>query len=123
MATPDSLNRCTGKKRRLQNRIGTPKCSIISEAELEAMLQEKQEEGFQPSVPFVACLSVSMGVTELVRKIAGWPPALETGLQFDALLGPRNGIRKAHGRKPTCMCVQGERLVNALRKRKSGANC
>jgi hypothetical protein len=113
--TEDDVSSAAPEKREwLQKRIGMEKCSIISEAELERIAQEEHEEGFEPSVPFVACLSASMIVTELIRHLAGWPPVLETGFQFDVLVGPQNGIRKAHARKSTCICVQRRHVIERL---------
>jgi len=118
--TEDDVSRAAPEKREwLQKRVGMQKCSIISEAEVERIAQEEHDEGFAPSVPFVACLSASMIVTELVRYLAEWPSVLETGFQFDVLVGPRNGIKKAHARKSTCICVQRKRVIETLRGKRN----
>lgn len=106
------------KREWLQKQIGMQKCSIISEAELERIAQEEHEGGVEPSVPFVACLSASM-IVELIRHLAGWPPVLETGFQFDVLVGPQNGIKKAHVRKSICICVQRKRVIETLREKRN----
>src|SRR6266478_463429 len=118
--TKEDVSSAVPEKREwLQKRIGIQKCSIISEAELEKIAQEEHEEGFEPSVPFVACLSASMIVTELIRHLTGWAPVLETGYQFDVLVGPQNGIKKAHARKSTCICVQRKRVIETLRQNRN----
>jgi ThiF family len=118
VVTEDDIRAAPTEKRKwLSTQIGKEICSVVSEATIEKLTQEKQKEGFQPSVPFVACLSSCMMVTELVRKILGWPRILETGFQFDVLAGPQYGIRKAHSRKPTCICVQRRNIIQTLRKK------
>jgi hypothetical protein len=102
------------KKEWLRDRIGHQICSVMSEAELAKLTQEQFEERFEPSVPFVASLSAVMVVTELVRYLGGSPPVLETGFQFDVLVGPHNGIRKAHSRKQNCLCVTRKTLIQKL---------
>jgi hypothetical protein len=107
----------------LRSRHGKPICSVVSEGVLAALSAESQTEGFEPSAPFVACLSACMVVGEMVRHCAGWRPVLETGFQFDSLVGPQNGLFKAHMRKADCECVSRRKnieLVRALRLPKDG---
>jgi ThiF family len=103
------------KRARLKTQIGKEICSVVSEATVEKLSQEAQQKGFEPSVPFVACLSSCMMITELIRETLRWPKVLETGFQFDVLMGPEHGIRKAHSRKPNCICVQRKRIIDSLR--------
>jgi hypothetical protein len=118
--TEDDVSSATLEKREwLQRRIGMQKCSVISDAEVESIAQGEHDEGFAPSVPFVACLSASMVVAELVRYLAGWGPILETGYQFDVLVGPQNGIKKAHARKSSCVCVQRKRIIETFREKRN----
>jgi hypothetical protein len=74
---------------------------------------------FAASVPFVACLSACMFVAELVRTTSQWPQAVDTGFQFDVLVGPQRGIRKSHSRKPQCTCVTRQSLIDGMRKTRS----
>lgn len=106
------------KKDFLAKNIGKQICSVLSEAEIEKIAKEGSKKGFQPSVPFVACLSACMMVTELIRTIAKGPSVLETGYQFDALTGPQNGIRKSHSRKKSCICVDRRSVIEKLRTRR-----
>jgi hypothetical protein len=99
----------------LQSRRGKTICSVVSEGVLAALSAERQTQGFEPSAPFVACLSACMVVGEMVRYCAGWRPMLETGFQFDTLVGPRNGLFKTHGRKADCECVNRRKNIESVR--------
>jgi hypothetical protein len=107
------------KQEWLRARIGRSICSIVSEAELEKLSKEKFEDQFRPSVPFVACLSAVMVMTEFLRYLMKEPPALATGFQFDVLVGPHNGIKKEHSRKDSCLCVTRQPLIEKLRRKRS----
>jgi hypothetical protein len=120
--TDDDVRNAPPEKRELlKSYVGKQICSLLSGAEVEAISQETDKSNFQPSVPFVACLSACMMVTELVRRLEGSPAELETGYQFDALVGPQNGIRKAHFRKPDCVCVERRSLIEQMRARRSSS--
>jgi hypothetical protein len=105
------------KKPWLRARLGKQYCSIVTPDEL-AEISEMTGPSFSPSTPFVACLSSCMIVTELVRHLCSWPAILETGFQFDVLIGPQNGIRKAHERKKTCFCVERKEIINSVRSKR-----
>jgi hypothetical protein len=60
-----------------------------------------------------------MVVRELVRAVSLWTPELETGFQFDVLVGPQRGIRKSHLRKLQCICVTRQSLIDGMRKERS----
>ena len=118
VVTEDDVRAAPAEKRKwLKTQMGKEICSVVSEATIEKLSQEKQKEGFRPSVPFVACLSSCMMVTELVRQTLQWPRILETGFRFDVLAGPQYGRRKAHSRKPTCICVQRKNTIELLRRK------
>lgn len=102
----------------LRQRKGKQVCSVVSEGVLSQIAADAQPAGFQPSVPFVACLSSCMIVAELVRFLQGEPPALETGFQFDVMIGPQRGQHKAHGRKADCICVTRKTNIELLRQRR-----
>jgi len=103
------------RKEWLSSRQGKQICSVVSEGVLTALSTEPRRKGFEPSAPFVACLSSCMVVAEMVRCCLGWQPVLHTGFQFDALVGPQSGVFKIHHRKPDCECVA--RLINIERVR------
>ena len=107
------------KKNWLRNRIGKKICSVVSEATIEQISHEKQAAGFRPSVPFVACLSACMVTAELTRHAMKEKELLETGFQFDSLIGPHFGKPMAHSRKFTCMCTQRKDVIQALRQKRN----
>ena len=106
------------KKQFLAKRVGRQICAVLPEAEMEKLSETPLEEGFQPSVPFVACLSSCMMVAELLRSLMHGQNMLDTGYQFDVLIGPQNGIRKSHARKATCICVDRHDVIETLRERR-----
>lgn len=99
----------------LRLREGKQVCSVVSEAVLAGLSAEAQKEGFEPSAPFVACLSACMMVTEMVRFSLGWASPLHTGFQFDSLVGPQNGMLKIHSRKRDCECYTRRRNIEKVR--------
>lgn len=103
------------KKEWLRKQLGQQLCSVVSKATIERISQEKHNENFRPSVPFVACLSACMVVAELIRYLSKEMQVLESGFQFDVLRGPLNGLRKAHRRKQTCICVQRANNIEMIR--------
>jgi molybdopterin/thiamine biosynthesis adenylyltransferase len=107
------------KREWLRERKGKPVCSVVSEGVLRFLAGESQAIRFQPSVPFVACLSSCMIVSELIRYVQQWPQILETGYQFDVMTGPEHGQRKSHARKSDCICVTRRTNIEALRQRRS----
>jgi len=98
----------------LRQFLGKSYCSVVSETEMRRL--SAGAANFAASVPFVACLSACMVVTELVRAVSDWRPELETGFQFDVLVGPQRGIRKSHTRKLNCICVNRQSLIDGMRK-------
>ena len=115
VVTGDDIDAAPEEKRDYLRRfLGKTYCSLISEAEIQRVSTGKAK--FAASVPFVACLSACMVVIEVVRAVSQWTPELETGFQFDVLVGPQRGIRKSHSRKPQCICVTRQSLIDGLRK-------
>jgi hypothetical protein len=100
----------------LRQRLGQKLCSIVSEATTQAISSTPQDAGFQPSVPFVACLSACMCVCEYFRRLMQIDSPLDTGFQMDVLQGPQFGRRTAHIRKPSCICVSRRSNIELLRK-------
>ena len=100
----------------LRKRIGRQVCSVVREGVAQQLSEEKQRGDFQPSVPFVACMSASLVVAELVKFIAGWPTALETRFQFDLLRGPEIGQMFPQNRRHDCDCVARAENIEKWRK-------
>jgi molybdopterin/thiamine biosynthesis adenylyltransferase len=102
----------------LKARVGKQICSVVPEGLAQSISMERQREGFEPSVPFVACLSACMMVTELVREVAGWGSPLEPRFQFDVLQGPTNGQHFPQARQRNCECVTRQANIDKVRKQR-----
>jgi molybdopterin/thiamine biosynthesis adenylyltransferase len=107
------------KKNWLQARIGKQICSVVQEGIAQQISNEEQKEGFEPSVPFVACLSSCMIVAELVKSIYGWPSSLESRFQFDVLHGPALGQELPQRRRQDCVCTTRNRNIETIRLRRN----
>jgi molybdopterin/thiamine biosynthesis adenylyltransferase len=105
----------TEKQEFLRSRIGRPICSVVQEAMAQKISEERQGEGFQPSVPFVACFSACMVIAETVAHICGWPSILEPRFQFDFLTGPAYGQEVPQTRRTDCICAR-RRNIDKVRK-------
>jgi hypothetical protein len=103
------------KKSWLRCHLGKRICSITSEAIVKLLSDEKQKEGFAPAVPFVACFSSCMIVTELVRFLRTGDTKPQPRFQLNLLWGPQRGIFYDEDRRETCFCV--ERTGNIARVR------
>ena len=101
----DDVLAAPGTKRELlRPHIGKPICSVVEAAMALKLSEERQRAYFEPSVPFVACFSACMVVSELVAHIARWPSVLEPRFQFDFLRGPGYGQLLPQERRDTCLC-------------------
>jgi molybdopterin/thiamine biosynthesis adenylyltransferase len=108
------------KQQFLRERIGRPFCSVIQEAVAQQISDERQPEKFAPSVPFVACFSACMVISEIAGHICGWPSELAPRFQFDFLMGPIHGQRLPQQRRPDCVCARQEN-IDGLRAKRTGA--
>ncbi len=108
------------KKEWLRGKIGKLICSVVQEAVAQSISEEKLRKGFQPSVPFVACLSSSMMIGELVRSIMCHPPLLEPRFQFDVVRGPQFGQDFRQERRPDCICVTRRENIDRMRSSRLG---
>jgi molybdopterin/thiamine biosynthesis adenylyltransferase len=107
----------------LRSRIGRPVCSVIQEAMAQKISEERHAEGFEPSVPFVACFSACMVMAETAAQICGWPSILAPRFQFDFLVGPAHGQELPQQRRADCVCVR-HKNINTLREARIGkAQC
>jgi molybdopterin/thiamine biosynthesis adenylyltransferase len=102
------------KREFLKRHLGKPICSVVQEAMAQQISADKLEQGFQPSVPFVACFSACMVMSEAVAQMAGWGSKLEPRFQFDFLIGPAHGQELPQGRRPNCVCGR-QKNINKLR--------
>ena len=115
MTEEDIVQAPDSKRDWLQARIGRQKCSVVREAIAREVSRDSLTQGFEPSVPFVACLSASMVVGELVKSVAGWPTPLEPRFQFDVLRGPALGLQLPQGRRSDCLCVTRRSNIDRVR--------
>lgn len=103
----------------LRQNLGRRTCSVVSKGVAQLISQQKQRDGFAPSVPFVAGLSASMAIGELVKFAAGLSSNLQTRFQFDALQGPGNGTMLPQEQRRDCNCVSRARTIAIWREQRS----
>ncbi len=104
------------KRDALGSSIGHPVCSVVQQAVAQQISLEQQEEDFEPSVPFVACFSACMVMTEALAYLCGWESKLEPRFQFDFLTGPDYGQNLPQARRTDCVCARRRNIdkVRAL---------
>ena len=105
-----------GKRAFLRGRVGAQVCAVIAEAVAKELSEDEQRAGFEPSVPFVACLSACMVVAEMVKTLAGWDTALDGRFQFDSLVGPARGLHFPQGRRADCICTERRANIERVRR-------
>lgn len=93
-------------------------CSIVSEAGLQR-LGVNAEEGFRPSVPFVATAAASMVVAEALKALlfsdAPYPQRFVIGNLF---IGPGSVAKASRFADPSCFCVRKRELINSLHQKR-----
>ncbi len=99
----------------LRARLGRPICSVVPTAVLAAISTEDHPDRFEPSVPFVACLSAAFVAGELVKRATGSAPVLAPRFQMDVLQGPQRGELFDEGRGPRCECVTRRKNIERAR--------
>lgn len=104
------------KKEWLSQRVGQQICSVIEEALAQKLSAETIPAGFRPSVPFVACLSAAMMVSELVKALSDQSTALDTRFQFDVLRGPASGFEIPQARRSDCICTTRRLNIEKFRQ-------
>jgi hypothetical protein len=93
------------KRAWLRERLGKKVCSVVSDAALEKLGAKPDQEDFSPSVPFVACMSAALVVSEAVLSLME-PGRLQVSkFIFDMLQGPHNGVHLCEMAKRTCDCT------------------
>jgi molybdopterin/thiamine biosynthesis adenylyltransferase len=104
------------KKAWLQARKGRKICSVIQESVAQHISNDALRRNFEPSVPFVACLSASMVVAEFIKYVQGWGSYVECRYQLDVLTGPERGDFFPQDRRKDCVCVTRRRNIEIVRK-------
>jgi len=107
------------KRDGLRTRLGEKICSIVSEEIAQSMSEAEVEEGFSPSVPFAACFSACMMVTELVRYLTDGEVRIRPSFQMSMLHGPENGQQLNDRRHADCYCVRYGKHIDDHRRERS----
>jgi len=108
-----------GKRAFLLGRVGKQVCAVVGEAVTKQLSEDEQRAGFEPSVPFVACLSACIDVAEMVKTLAGWDTALDGRFQFDSLVGPARGLHFPQGRRADCICTERRANIEQMRRHRT----
>lgn len=89
-------------------------CSVVSEAGLQR-LGVNVEEGFRPSVPFVATAAAAMVVAEAVKALV-FPstPYVQRFTIGSLFLGPQSLAKSSRYAEQTCLCVKLRPLIVSL---------
>lgn len=101
---------------KLGRKIGEVICARMSERAARNLSEEDPVDGFEPSVPFVACLASTMVCSELIKSAFGLPTALDCRFQFDFLWGPGNGLMFPEIARQDCDCVTRAKNIQRLRQ-------
>jgi hypothetical protein len=99
----------------LSQQVGKKVCSVTPAAISRQLTTEPQRFGFAPSVPFVACYSSCMVVTELVRYIMTGSTLPKPRWQMNVLWGPHRGVDYPEQRHPNCTCVSRVKNIELVR--------
>jgi hypothetical protein len=121
--TEDDIEMAAEDKRdwlRKNAREGKTVCSIITEAALSAKLGVDVDEGFRPSVPFVATAASALVVSEAVKALLFPEEPVVSKFQIDSLfLGPKESSMKLRMSPLShCQCVVHRELINQIRTKR-----
>ena len=100
----------------LRARLGRTVCSVVQEAVAQDLARAGFNPGFEPSVPFVACMSASLVVAELVKHAMGIASPLAPRFQMDMLRGPVHAEMLPQERRVECACVLRKGNIDRLRQ-------
>jgi molybdopterin/thiamine biosynthesis adenylyltransferase len=107
---------------REQRKAGRTLCSVIAVAQAEKALGIHLEDGFRPSVPFVASAAAALVIAQMV-KVLVCPDAeqVHTFQLGNLFLGPEARAAARRRADPACECVRHRRRILALQdRRRSG---
>jgi molybdopterin/thiamine biosynthesis adenylyltransferase len=100
--------------------LGKIICSVLSEATLSAQLGVKIDDGFRPSVPFVATAAAALVVSEAIKALIypGKPvvPKFQIGSLFLDI--GESAIALSMHPSSTCQCVVHRKLIAQLREKR-----
>lgn len=108
---------------RERKKEGKTLCSIISEAALTAKLGVDVEDGFTPSVPFIATASAAMVMAEAIRALVFPSTPIVANFQIASLfIGPEeSSIRLSRFPSRTCQCVVHRKRIEDLARRRAAS--
>jgi len=104
-----------GKRAWLRKYVGKKVCSVTPEAVVQLISSQRQENNFSPSVPFVACFSACMVVTELIRYLSEGRVIPEPRYQLNLLWGPERGSEYPESRHHDCFCVERATVIERVK--------
>jgi hypothetical protein len=114
--TEDDILAADSKKRIwLQERKGKAVCSVITEAQLASRLGVEADEGFRPSVPFVATAASSLVIAEAIKALMF--PNAPSVAQFqlgNLFLGPDASVSLIRKPSPACTCRVHRHAIEAI---------
>lgn len=107
---------------REQRKAGRTLCSVIAAAQAEKALGIQLDDGFLPSVPFVASAAAALVIAQMV-KVLIWPAAeqVHTFQLGNLFLGPEAKAAVRRRADPACECVRHRDRIQALQKRRHQA--
>jgi molybdopterin/thiamine biosynthesis adenylyltransferase len=121
LLTQDDIDKAApGMRAWLSTRKGKSVCSIVQEAVANSMSATSLD--FAPSAPFVAGLSATMIVAELVKLLAGHDGEFDTCYQCDTLVGPHYGEWQTQLPKANCECQVRRVNIERFRARNRGSD-
>jgi hypothetical protein len=105
---------------RSQQRLGRTICSTMGTAKAE-VLGLNLEEGFQPSVPFVATASAALVMAHVLRTLL-WPERkFFHGFQFESLfVGVTTALRYNKLASASCECTKNSSIIDSIRTKRAG---
>ncbi|HYW55766.1 MAG TPA: hypothetical protein VE934_02305 [Polaromonas sp.] len=108
---------------RAQQRQGRTVCSTMNLAQAEG-LGLALEEGFQPSVPFVATASAALVMAHVLRTLL-WPQMkFFSGFQFESVFaGADTAQRYNKLASPGCECTRNKVIIDTILARRDAAAC
>lgn len=100
---------------------GKTLCSIISEAALTSKLGVDVEEGFTPSVPFIATAAAAMVMAEAIKALIFPSAPIVANFQIASLfIGPEgSSIKLSRSPSRTCQCALHRKTIDSLARRRA----
>ncbi|HWT19225.1 MAG TPA: ThiF family adenylyltransferase [Variovorax sp.] len=93
---------------------GKTVCATISEAQ-SRLLGMDIEEGFNPSVPFVATVSAALVLTQALKALLYPEAEFTQRFQMESVfIGPESSLGVLTRADPTCECVVHRRLIDRV---------